>query len=239
MAIQLSSDTTVIGQSAFSSSSTQYHRLGQKAVDNRGGTYRYCLAGGTSLVVGKLQQAAAEVTADQNLTAVAAAIGDTSIAASSTVTWTANQYGEGWAIITVTPGVGYMYPVKSHTAYTAAAPTIQLDEPVVVALTTSSRIDMVQNPYSGIIVNPTSATSAPVGACIYVITNAQYGWIKTGGVAALLADGSVTVGTSLDASNGTAGAVEAHAEAGVQAPVAFALTGIATTEYGACKLLLE
>jgi hypothetical protein len=47
----------------------------------------------------------------------------------------------------------------------------------------------------------------------------------------------VTVGTDLVASNATAGAVEALT--GVQAVIGNAMSGIATTEYGPVKLLIE
>lgn len=237
MAIQLTQDTVVIGQAAFSSNATQMHRLGQAAVDNRGGRYRYGLAGGTTLVAGKLQQSAAEVTANQNLTAVAAAVGDVTIASTSTITVTANQYAEGWAVITVTPGVGYMYPISGHAAFTAAAPSFTISEPIQVALTTTSRIDIVQNPYYNLIVLPTTATSAAVGAAIYPVTNAQYGWIKDGGPASLLADAAITVGVNVSASNAIAGAVEAAVTA--QGAVGIAMTGIADTEYGAVLLTLD
>jgi hypothetical protein len=236
MAIQLSGDTVVIGQSAFSSNATQQHKLGQKAVDNSGREFRYAKAGAVALVAGTLLQAAAEVTANQNLTAVAAAVGDTVISSTSTVTVTANQYAGGFAIITTSSGVGVAYPILSHAAYTSAAPTFTLAEPVTVALTTSSKIDLVANPYNAVVINPTTATSAPVGAAIYPIAISEFGWIQTKGPAALLADGTVTVGTAVVASNATAGAVEALT--GVQAIVGNALTGIATTEYGAILLSL-
>lgn len=224
------------GQGLHTSSSTQYHQLGGTIFTNDGRAFRYCKAGGTSLVAGKLQQSSAEDTGLQNLTAVAAAVGDLTIASTSTVTVTANEYAEGFALITVTPGVGRIYKVKSHIAYTAAAPTFTLFDSIQVALTTTSRIDMIRNPYSAVIVNPTTASSTPIGVAIHPITNAEFGWVQVGGVANVLADGALTVGTSVDASNGTAGAVEAHVEAGVQAPVGYALTGVATTEYGAVKL---
>lgn len=232
----LRSDVSVVGQPLFSSSSTQLHALGERCVTADGREFRYCKAGATALVPGKLQQASAEVTANQDLTAVAAAIGDTSISASSTVTVTANQYAGGWVLVTVTPGQGYMYKIKSHIAYTAAAPTFQLEDSVQVALTTSSRLDLIANPFSAVIVNPATASSNPVGAAIYPVAASEFGWLQVKGPCNLLADGTVVVGTSLVASNATAGAVEALT--GVQAAIGEAMSGIATTEYGAVMLNL-
>lgn len=225
----------VVAQSIFSSSAEQMHVLGELVHTSDGRAFRYAKAGGTTLVQGKLQQASAEVTANQDLAAIAAAVGDTTISASTTVTITANQYAGGYALITVTPGQGYMYRIKSHAAYTAAAPTLTLEDPIVLtALTTGSRIDLVAHPLASVIVNPASASSAPVGVCVYPITNAQFGWLQVAGVANILNDGGSTVGTNVSASNATAGAVEAAVTA--QAAIGVAVTGVATTEYGAVKL---
>lgn len=230
----------VIGQGLFTQSTTAQHVLGEKITTPDGRSYRYVKAGASDLVPGKLYQASAEDTNDQNLTAVAASAGATSISASTTITATANEYAGGYAIITVTPGEGYIYRIASHAAFTAAAPTFQLEDPIQVALTTASRIDLVRNPYNGVVVNPTTATSAPVGVAVYPIAAGKFGWLQTGGPAALLADGAITVGTNVIASNAVAGAVEAGADAAdLQAFVGVAMTGIATTEYGAVMLALN
>lgn len=237
MATLLSSGLLVNPGDLTTNTSSAATDLGAIAFDKAGNRYRYVKAGGTSLVPGKLQQAAAEVTANQDLACAAAAIGATSVTTTSTVTVTANQYAGGWLVVTVTPGQGYKYLISSHPAATAAALTLTLSDPIVVALTTSSRVDLVANPFSGVIVNPSTATSAPVGAAVTAITNAQFGWIQDGGIASILADGAVVVGTDVVGSNATAGAVEALT--GVQAVVGNALSGIATTEYGPIKLLLS
>lgn len=234
MATRLSSGLLVNPGDLTQNTANPAVQLGAVAFDQAGNRYRYAKAGGTTLVPGKLQQAAAEATGDQDLAVAAAAIGATSVTTTSTVTVTANQYAGGWLLVTVTPGQGYKYLISSHPAASGAAVTLTLSDPLVVALTTSSRVDLVANPYSGIVVNPTTATSAPVGVAVAAITNAQYGWIQDGGVASILNDGGSTVGTNVSASNGTAGAVEAAVTA--QAAVGVALTGIATTEYGAIKL---
>lgn len=231
------SSAVVVGQPIMSSSATQLHTLGEKCVTADGRVYRYAKAGGTALVPGKLQQAAAEVTADQNLAIAASAIGATTITTTSTVTVTANQYAGGYALISASTGAGYQYRIKSHPAATAAVVTLTLEDTIEVALTTSSKVDLVANPFSGVIVNPATATSTPVGVAVYPVAASEFGWLQTGGIANVLADGTVVVGTSLVASNATAGALEALT--GVQAAVGLAVTGIATTEYGAVKLLLD
>ena len=141
-------------------------------------------------------------------------------------------------MITVTPGQGYQYLIASHPAADASATlAISLSDPLIVALTTASNCDLVANPYSGIVVNPTTATSAPVGVAVTAVTAAQYGYVQVGGAACVLNDGGSTVGTNVSASNATAGAVEAAVTA--QAAIGVALTGIASTEYGAILLSLH
>lgn len=227
-------------QDLFSSTTTQGGpngglNLGAKAYTGDGREYRFCLAGGTSLVPGKLQQSAVETTGWENLSIAAAAIGATSITTTSTVTVTANAWAGGYVSVTVTPGQGYLYKIKSNPAATAAVVTIQLEDPIQqVALTTSSKIDVIANPYSGVIVNPTTATGAALGVAIYPITNAQYGWIQVKGPTNVLAQGTIVVGEQVAASATVAGAIVATS--GVLANVGVAITGIADTEYGTVNL---
>jgi hypothetical protein len=214
--------------------------LGSKFVDQQGNAYRRALVGASTLVPGTLLQAPAEITNHQNLTPTAgSAIGSTVITATLGATLaSANQYAEGYVVVTVTPGQGYRYRISSHAAVISGGViTINLDDPLLVALTTSSRIDLVLNQYSGVIINPTTATSCAVGAAIYPATTGTYTFIQTSGAASVLAQGTIVVGTMLAASSTTAGAVVAFS--GVLAPVGIAQHGIATTEYGVIKLQLD
>lgn len=211
-------------------------KLGALATTGDGRYFRYAIAGATALVPGTLQQASAEVTGSQNLAVAAAAIGATSVTTTSNVTCSANDFAGGYLIVTITPGQGYQYQILSHAAASAAPVTLNLADPIVVALTTSSRVDLVANPYKGVVINPTTATSCPVGVAVAATPISYYGWLQVRGVGTVLADGAVVVGTQVVASNATAGAVEALT--GVQAIVGTAVTGVATTDYGAINLEL-
>ena len=213
------------------------YQLGARVTTGDGRYFRLIKAGAVNLAVGTLLQASAEVTADQNLAVAATSASSNTITTTSTVTVTANQFAEGYVHITTGPGAGYQYKIKSHPAATAAALTLTLYDTVQVALTTSSRIDLVANNYSGVVINPTTATSAPIGVAVYPVTAGNYGFAQVKGVANILNDGGSTVGTNVSASNGTAGAVEAAVTA--QAAIGVAVTGVASTEYGAIKLNLE
>jgi len=228
----LQGDVQVIGQDAFTSSSIATANLGQLATDGLGRYFRYVQNGAVAMAPGKLYQASAEDTTNfQNLTCAVSSVGDTQITTTTTVTLTANQLAGGIITVTsATTGVGLSYRIASHPAATAAAVTFTLVDPIVTATTGTVKIDIVKNPYQGVIVNPTTASSAPVGVSVYPLTASYYGWLGVKGAFPVLADGAVTVGTNVSASNGTAGAVEPAVTA--QAAIGVALTGIATTEYG-------
>lgn len=237
-ATALTGELTIAAQGVYSESSVQLHDIGTIVHSNDGRVFRYAKAGGTTLVPGKLQQAPAEDTTNfQNLTVTAPTAGDTSITTTSTLTLTANQLAGAFLIIsTATTNPGQVARVRSHAAATAAVVTFHLDDPIVYTPTGTTKIDIHPNPLNGVIVNPATASSAPVGVALYKVTNAYFGWLQVKGPAPVLADGAITVGTSLAASNAVAGAVEPLT--GVQAPVGIALTGVATTEYGLVHLNL-
>lgn len=229
-------------QDLFTSTTTQGGpngglNLGAKAYTGDGREYRFVLAGGVTLVPGTLQQTPAETTGWENLAVAAAAIGATSITTTSTVTAAVNEMKGGYVMVTVTPGQGYQYKIKSNPVAAGAVITIQLEDPILVALTTASKIDIIANPYSGILINPSSTSGSPIGVAVYPVTNAQYGWIQVAGVANILSDGGTAVGLAVVASNATPGAVETLT--GTQAPVGVAVTGVSTTEYGSFKLQIE
>jgi hypothetical protein len=238
---KISNNVTASPASLFSSSTEKEINFGAKAFDENGNSYRYVRAGSVALVPGTLVQAPAEIINHQNLVPAAAAIGSTQVTVTLGATAvTADQYAGGYVVVTVAPGQGYRYKISGHPAANAStAVTLTLEDPILVAWTTSTRVDLVANPYNRVIINPATATSSPVGVAIFAIPANSYGWVQDGGVANVLADGNITVGTNVIASNAIAGAVEAGADgADLQANVGIALTGIATGEYGAIKLNL-
>lgn len=231
--------TAPIGPFA-SESAPQGGSLGQFAMTAGGRQFRYCLVGGTALVAGKLYQAPAEITDHQNMACSTAAIGATSITVTLGATAaTANQYAGGYAVVTTGTGAGYTYKISSNPAANASASlVITLDDPIQVAtLAADSKIDLFPNPFNGVIVNPTTASSAPVGVAVYAAAAASYSWLQVSGPCAVLSDGGDAVGAEVVASNGTAGAVE-DATGTAQAVIGVRLTGAATGEYGLLDLHL-
>lgn len=230
---------SVPGQSIFKSSSTQEHTLGTKVTAIDGREFRYVKAGET-LAAGKLVGTSAEHTNHESRTPDASAIGDTTIVSTMGATAiTANEYAGGFMVITNTPGLGLTYEIDRHAAVdSSGSATIYLKDPIKVALTTDSRFDLVHNPYKDCVVwvnGSGTYTGAPVGVTTYAITSGEFGWVCVKGSTSCLADGNLTIGSTIVASNGADGAVE-NAVAGsteAQAPVGYALTSGTDTEYPA------
>lgn len=229
------------GQDIFSTSSTASTQLGAYAETADGRGFRYVQASGVALVPGKLYQASAEDTTNLQGLGISAAVSaaGTSLTTGSTVTLSANQVAGGFLVITKGTGAGYTYKIKSNTAASSATATFVLEDPLIAALDTTSVVDIQLNPYQGVIVDPTTATSCPVGVAVYPVSATWYGWLQTHGPVGVLAQGTVGVGNYVIAANSTnAGAVSANAT-GTAALVGFALTGIASTEYGQVFLTID
>lgn len=208
----ISGPVLISAADVFGNSSVQEHDLGAIGFARDGRKFRYCKAGATALVPGKLQQGPAVVANHQNVAVAVAAAAD---AITVTVTLgataaTLNQYAEGLLVINDAAGEGFTYRIKSHPAADASASlVITLDDPVITALTTSSEACMILNQYNGVIINPTTPTGSPVGVPLQAVTAAQYGWVQSAGiVAGLNADLALTVGSAISPSNATAGGFE-------------------------------
>lgn len=239
MATKIGTFPQVAAADLSENSSVQQHQLGLKVVADDGREFRYAKAGAADLVVGNLLQGPAEVANHQNCAPANTAIGATSVTVTlGNTAVAANYYANGWMAVEVTPGIGYLYKIKSHPAASGSATCVfTLEDPIVVALTAAnSKVDLIANPYSGVIQNPASASGSPVGVAQRIITAGYYGWIQTGGVANVLNDGGVTAGQAVVASNATAGAVEAST--GAQATVGLAVHAASTTECGPVLLRL-
>ncbi len=237
----LKANLGVTPQEIFTTSSTQGTTLGALATSGDGRFFKYVLAGGTTLAVGKVQSAPAETTTWQDLDIAATSVGDTSITTTSTLTVTANALAGGYVTVTNGTGIGYTYGIKSNPAATSAVVTIQLSDPIQVASPNTVDIDFIASPFSGVVLNAATTVAIPVGVAIYPITNAQYGWIQTGGPVSVLADASApTIGANVFVSDDTDGAVGLYeTDAAGYAFIGQALTGMTSAEYGMVYLNLN
>lgn len=206
--VQLTGWPGTVSQDLYDvSESTGQQAIGDPARTQDGRQYKYAYAGATALVAGNLLQSPAETTAHEGLSIAAASLGATQIVTTSTITLTANQYAFGYVVIQVTPDIGRIYPIQSTPAVTSAVATINLNSALDVALTTSSKIALVMNPYYGVIQNPTTFSGCVSGVAVVPTPINYYGWIQTRGIGNVLQQGTLSVGNQVVASTTTAGAV--------------------------------
>lgn len=200
--------------------------------DGFGGKYfRYALVGGSNLVMGNLLQNSVDDTAYTNMAiGTAAAAGDKFLQVTNgTATITSDQFVGGSISVytagTVAIGDEYTITAITGTLTTGGALKVYLDRPVRTAFTTSAKVTMIRNPWSGVIQFPaTTQTGIPVGVAIYATPTVTYGWVQTHGVAAALSDGSTfAIGTDVGTPSGTAGCVTVYAAGTTHARVGVAM----------------
>lgn len=198
-----------VGQDDFVSSATPAARPGTRAVSDDGRVFVYVQAGAADLVAGNCIQSSAIVANHLANTPPAVAIGDKSFTYTPGATaGAAGLYSDGLLQIDTTPGNGYTLEVSGHGAITSAtAFALTLKDPVQVALTSSSRVGLIANPYKGVIQFPvTTATGTLVGVATYIISATQWGWIQTWGLCSTLIAGTPALGAMVLAPSSAAGA---------------------------------
>ena len=229
-------------QGLFSEDTVKNASFGAKASTADGRTYRYCKAGATALVAGKVFDGPANVANHKNVTCAVTAIGATSITVTLGATAaTANQYADGVIVINDVTGQGFTYGIQSHPAADASA-TLALklhgDESVQVALDTDSQASLVANRYNGVIIHASTETGIPVGVAVKNITAASFGWIQSGGPVSCLSDATVgTIGSSVAASATTDGSCTIGN--GILAPIGYADQLMVSTEYNPITLTID
>ncbi len=153
----------------------------------------------------------------------------------------ASRSQNGFMTVTNGTGAGYTYQIASNPAASSAVITFTLADALQTDLANTVDIDIIANPFSGVVLNAATTVAIPVGACVYPITNAQYGWLQVRGPASVLADASgPTIGANVFVSDDTDGAVGLYeTDAAGYAYVGYALTGMTSAEYGMVMLAIS
>lgn len=205
-------DAIAAGQDLFVSSATPKASLGTRMPVQDGRVFRYCRAGsGAALVAGNVIQGPATIAAHLANTPPVVAIGATSFTYTpGAATATAGYYADGLLQVDTAPGNGYSYAVAGHDAIASGtAFTLNLKDPIQVALTGTSRVGLIPNPYNGAIQMPiTTATGLLIGVATYIINAGEYGWIQTWGLCSALVTGTPALGAGVMAPGTVAGAME-------------------------------
>src|SRR3990167_6784407 len=178
----------IYGINPFDTETTPSHALGTIGVTPDGRKFRYARAGAGALGAGDVVQSPAEVTGNQSRIVAADAIGATSITTTDTLTTTAVQFVDGCIIVTgeASTGTGHIYRIKSHPVVAGAVCTFQLYDKIKVALTATTQVDIVANPYRGVITWPATQTGSAIGVAFVAAPIDFYTWVQTGGVASVL-----------------------------------------------------
>ena len=159
------------------------------------------------------QNAATVANHDMDLViASAASVGDKSL--SITLGGTAateDQYADGYVYVNDAGGEGHIYKIRQHDAVNSSATgTFNLydGDTIAEALTTSSLVGLIKNPYKDVIVYPTTTSGHCVGVAATEIAASSYGWFQTWGLAAVLCDVAFVPGNHIRVSDNTAGSAE-------------------------------
>lgn len=221
------------------------HQVGLLAMDKFGDLYRYAKAGASNISAGKLQSAPAPKTNHHNCAvAAAAAIGAKTVTATLGATAAvANEYANGYMVVSDATGEGTVYRIASNAAADSAGTlSVVLARPLVEALTTSSEVTFVHNAWNGVIEAAVEEKQF-AGIPLVDITAAYYGWLKTRGVAPALAGAAIDLGASVTSHASTAGAVAAVSDtAGTevdQVRVGVAIVAGVDTEYRPILLQID
>ena len=194
--------TQGFSQDIFKASLTQMHPLDTIMVLQDGRTFAYAKAGASDLAVGKLTQSAVPVSNDSNRAVfAAAAVGDSRIRVTLGGAVTADYYKDGWMHVNdcgSSTGEGCIYRVLGHGAGTTGV-MFDLDDPIRVALTTSSEVTFMANRQNGVVITDVASviTSAPAGVPAIGVTAAYYFWNQVKGPCCVLTSGTLVIGNKV------------------------------------------
>jgi hypothetical protein len=178
--------------------------------------FRYAKVGAAAISKGKLQLAPAPIANHVNLAVPVQANGG-SIALGSKrlqvtlggTAATSGQYDQGGLSVNAGTGLGQNLSILHNNvqATTTGALTLDLDDPLYVALATAdSKVSLFHNPYSAVVESATKTRTA-AGVAMVDLAIAAFGWLKSKGTMGTLIGSAATLGGRLTSDGSTAGAV--------------------------------
>lgn len=191
----------------------QAHNIGEKVFD-ADRIFRYAVAG-EALAAGYLTT---EPTGNASLTNMAVVTGtlrDKQITfTNAATTTTAGYFDEGYVCVTFGTGIGQTYKIESLPALASGASSVvKLFDPIKVALDTTSRIDIVANPWNRVLHTGTITLLSTGVPLVAVTALGDFCWLQTRGVCAVFSDATITAGSRAMQDGSVAGAVDIVAEA--------------------------
>ena len=223
-------------------SATEQYTLGTELI-KKDQKWRYCKNGAVELAPGKLVQASLLLANHHDVTPANTTAGSKTVSITLGATAaTANQYAGGFLQVDDGAGEGFMYRVASHPAADGgAAVVVTLEEGIVVALAAaSSKVTLIANPWSGLLVGAAALTAHTIGVATSTVPVDNFFWAQVGGPCSILADGALTVGHGVVRSDNAAGAVETSAaDTDTLQPIGVCIGTAETAEYAAVHLTIE
>ena len=203
--------------------------------------FRYGLVGGVALTAGKLVQTIVGTKADHQALAPTAAVaaGKYAISVETAGTdLTLNQYAGGYLYVNDGDGEGQCLKIKSNPVHDHSddpSVIITCHDALATAIATSSKVSLMSDPWSGLVVAPAAETGEVIGCPLVDMALSAYGWFQTHGPAAVLTEGTAVLGHNVMRSDTTAGAVEPSSGSTLDIVGTCMLVDV-TTDYSLIKL---
>lgn len=222
--------------SAFKDTSST---LGDLSVGSDQCIYAYSQAGATNLAAGKLNVTPAKVANHTNLavdTTSPLAVGSTQVnLVLGGTAATQNQYADGYLVVNDGTGVGQEYQIVGNSAQTSTTGVVQvfLTDGLVTAIDSTSKVSLMFNQYSTVIVHPGSSSSFFCnGVSNIAVPATNYYWSQVRGMASVLSDGIIAKGAgAILTANATPGAAFTEAAATILQRVGTAPEATVDTKY--------
>ena len=197
-------------QHILEQSETKMCKIGQLVWTDDGRAFRYCYNGGVALTANKLVVPATAVGQINLAVAAATVIGDKKISVTSGAVVVADQYQNG-LLTDYANGDGSLLIAGNDAETTgAAAFWVRLNDGIYTAQTTSSVVNVSQNPCWGTLISVTDQADVPVGVPLIDVTLNYYYWAQVLGNCHVLCDNTTLAqGDNCTTSAATAGAVGA------------------------------
>ncbi len=180
----------------FNVNSTESWPLGTRGYTVNGRTFRMARASGIALAIGTCVRKPENEPGHSDL-AVAAAAATGALEFTVTLTYADSAfdaYKDGVVYINDAAGQGHVYNVVGNTSHNIEATTtmtIDINVPLKLALTTSSKVTLIKNRYNGVRVSEHIPSERALGIVPVAVTASYYFWLQTGGPVAALQDGSL------------------------------------------------
>ena len=154
----------------------------------------------------------------------------------------ANEYDEGWLIFNDVSPEGEFYKVSSHEANAGSLATdVHITPGLKTAATTSSEVSLVRSPWNNPAISQLIAErAAGVAVQDWDVSVANFGWLKTHGMASVLVDtAGVTVGYVACISDQVNGAVGVKSDMDAEVPVGQMMATGTATEFNPIYLTID